>query len=834
MVQTFSFMHGDDGDSKLGQTEKKSVQISGDDGSVFRAEVYTGVNVTRDPQLKNKLQDGTLNKVSSSGDGQRVFQPAVPVVYHDEKRKVLALVIPEPLRHQEFACRSALLQRLAASDEVLPDYMRDFDVVFDVARLDELDGAKSAPAAATDGALSEERKQLEIDREQLEEVATRVERDSARIDEAWTKIEKERAELEELRKEIEEGQRKIQVQELNLEQERLRLKNEGRLSGSKPHANDATQVVTDDQFIEVMDADETSGASAEAVAAAQPRRADPMSHEIRACESDEIFDHFSESDSDGGPTFVQTTSELVVAGFQVDQSRAKSFVSGDVQFFFQLHDVGGVPVIALTLAAFDADGDCVDAVAVPIVDGDDAERAVLEKLARDLHLHLALYAEDGARIAAWEAAAPIRRNIGWARQRIRQWRDSASDPAASKKAAKAVENGDVELVGSMNHPFDAQSFAEFQGASDVKLAVGIVGYWSQPEQLDYLIGNRSFSLEIFSEIQQRVVRQALHWGIAPGPDLRELALEEAIAVDSASLAQRLLSNFAEVCVGLRANDLDPIEQWENWDALIELAGSLGITPEPDVLELAEVSLNRAEEYETMLEEEGQDSPSSSPAGADGPSSAAGIDLDKQVVERPCNETGVTYYLPAGAGTGDHFDDLLAADRDTLTDALNDSARRLEASQILLEKFGASAVAEVLEAAEELNGSQVAALARFTQARADGLEGALMQSLDSAGPSATLVAARGLASIGSTASMPRLLDAARDPARRGPALAHCLALFEDKLVPLLSRALKKNPDDDDLVAVLAALEQTRKGTLDELANERDDELKEAASKARQMV
>src|SRR5690554_6439506 len=96
--------------------------------------------------------------------------------------------------------------------------------------------------------LEEAQEAIARDRAQLNEVASRVERDSERVQETRARLEEERARLEEERAMLEEARRALQVQELNLEHERLRLEQGAQAS----NAEEATQVVTDDQFIEVM------------------------------------------------------------------------------------------------------------------------------------------------------------------------------------------------------------------------------------------------------------------------------------------------------------------------------------------------------------------------------------------------------------------------------------------------------------------------------------------------------------------------------------------------------------------------------------------------------
>lgn len=875
-----------------GRTATRSVQITAVDGSIFPATVYVSVNMTDDPHLRKQLLEGRLNEIACPVEEGRVYRPAICVAAHDEQKEFFALMIPEALRHREFQCRGDLLDMLANSPEPLAPYFRSFAIAFGpaelarlheehlrvgqagpeekttiseipqappvaddraelLARIEELEAAlaeqpedrdltddlqaRRAEIEARAAELEAQAEKLKIDKEQLEEVASRVERESARIDEASTRIQQERSQLESGREELEEERRQLQVKELNLEQEKLRLQQ--MTPASEQVVDESTQVVTDDQFIEIVeDGDEESSAPApERKSAPEP---EPSAASLEPFESASIPTSFYEAVPEGKPSFARLIDDLIVVGYRVGDARARLFAKSELAFLFQLHHSDETPIIAMTLAAFDDEGECVDAAAAVLGDFASDERALLDRFARDLRVHLAIYDDGGTLVSTWKATAPIRRNIGWARQRLRHWREDhgAEGPEAIDAAIEAVLSDDFELVGSMRHPFATRDFTDFEGASDVRLSVGILGYWSRPEQVDYLVGNRGYPMDAFVEIQKRVVRQALNWGIALDDRLREVAIGEAIIPDQVSLTQRLLANFAEVCVGLRPNDLDPLDQWDNWDELIQLAEKHGITPNPDVVELAEVSLKRAQEYEEMLEAEDDDDIDAvgAPRLQPGPPQP-GADVEGLVVSRRSEATGVTYFLPDEA-VMDTFDDLSSMERDDLVLLLKDDNGRLEASQVLLERFGADVLLEVMEAAEEMNAAQMTALIRFVEVRADGLEAALMQALDDAGPAGTRLAARALAYIGCTAALPRLLDAVRDPNRRGYGrnLAHCLARFGDKLLPPLSRALKSSPDDPDLLSVLAALESVRPGTLEEMASNRNEGLKRAAEEAKKMA
>ncbi|MFP4600339.1 MAG: hypothetical protein ACLFVJ_18940, partial [Persicimonas sp.] len=459
-------------------------------------------------------------------------------------------------------------------------------------------------------------------------------------------------------------------------------------------------------------------------------------------------------------------------------------------------------------------------------------------------LQAVLFGED-AGDAAFSIAAPLHDNLAWIRRRAQQRLDDDGFDAGDFEAAAeawADENG--ARLGMMRHNFKADSFADFAGPAEVKLAAGIVGYWSTPEQFEYLVGNRSFPMEQFEAIQQRVVRSAVEHGVFINEPLRRFAVDLGLAESERDLVERLVGEYAEVNVGLRTNDLDPMEQWENWEALVDAAEQFALALDPEVLELAEASLKRAQDFQETGPLDAPVSPQE-PAPADPVSDVAAddaasddavsrdaYDVDQLVVARRSESTGVTYFLPDDAVL-DTFDDLASMSREDLELLLDDAKGRLEAAQMLVERFGAEGMRLALEGAENMTTTEVAALARFLETKAEGLEAQLVRCVESAGPSATYVAARALASIRSTSAIPTLLEAYRDEDRGGNRrnLARTLAVYGNKLLPGLKRVIKKEGHDDALVMLLVELERQHDGVLAELAKDRSKSVRRAAEAAR---
>lgn len=137
----------------VGATRQASIHYTCPCGTMVAVSVYRSVDVRSHPALGERLLAGdpaqALNTVRCPG-GREPVLVAIPVVYHDPDRRLLALVLPEAARHRELEERAALLAALAAEPVPVPPYARDFAVVFGPAGLRALlgDEGVAGPEAA--------------------------------------------------------------------------------------------------------------------------------------------------------------------------------------------------------------------------------------------------------------------------------------------------------------------------------------------------------------------------------------------------------------------------------------------------------------------------------------------------------------------------------------------------------------------------------------------------------------------------------------------------------------------------------------------------------------
>lgn len=820
-------------------TTRRDTTIVADDGSVFRADVYTSIDVTADPDLWDDLLDGTLNTVRGP-DGATV-QLAVPVAIHDPEARRFGLYLPTPIRHRALAEKRRLLSRLEASDDHIPAYVLNPDLVVDPARWreDEPDAAPPSdlketdevrPSAGTRGTsapasdpeedehadieaewekIEREREELATREQQLEEVRDRIDRERDKLDDTETELERERRELEQLRQELEQ-------ERTELEAERLQFEDRQRRDDEPDSPDEITQVVTDDQFVEVTDdpdassdqltSDERTHTSAEP--GIHPVDPDPYT-DLR----ERAADH---------PTLLDDGGDIIAAAC-IDPDRLQALRSGRQALFTQCHDIDGTPVAAITFASLD-DEDAVRASVGWPTDIFDDHRSILNRLSEQMELTVVLFAdadhdEDAPEPAAFRVNSPLESNLEWIREHIAEItdEDGVSTDAFQTAATEFVDPA-FDRVGSMTHNFGDPMFRDAQTPAELKLATSVLGYWSEPNQFEYLVANRSYPLDDFRRMRRAVVDRAVQTGIFLPESLRTVAIDQGIASDEPDLLERLLANFSEVSVRLKSNDLDAEQEWENWESLLDTARELGVTIDQEVVELAEASLTRAREQREMEAENPGGLPNAQGKGAahdessaptarpsasaddssddpDHPADADGVDdaaiEQTEVVGRESESTGVTYFLPDSAVI-DTFDDLADVPRDDLEKLLDDANGRLEAAQMLIERFGASTVPTVLEASETMTAAEVSALATFVESQAESLEKELVSALDDGGPSSVYIAARGLAATGESDALPDLLAAYGDPERRlnREALANTLAEFGESLVPALVDAVEQ--------------------------------------------
>lgn len=846
---------------EFAQTSMLPIQVTASTGDRFAASVHVSINVQTDPELLDALEAGSLHHVPCSFTDE-VYTLAFPVCVHDPARALFVLVLPSSLRHEEFTRRARLMEELEAQKEVVPSYVRNFHVVFHVREIATLDPSAASVVeeerSEASEALDAQAKELEVRAQQLEDVSARIDRERLRMEEVELKIVQERegmaierVSLEKLRQELEHTRMSVESKRLNLEQAQIHQDN---------LYPEHTQIVTDDQFIEIVseDAAEPLIDASEILGGMLPHSfpmnsslmEESMLHDdgdllelpqdsgtfitsIPSMDDAQVPVNFDATRASGRGRYVQKISGRVVAAIQAEREYVDALVDADPALFIQYQELEHFPLMSILLASLDDTHQQDRAMVWPLDISNSSHVSILDILEGRCEIRFAFYSPQGSLLRTFDARARLEPNIKWMReQALHLWTSPNRKPTRFTHSASALIKMDSPYLGAMRPTFTQQSFTDLTQTSEAKIAAGIVGYWSQPEVVEHLIANRGFPLNDFEGIQQRVVDAALEHGVFLKDALRQRAMVSGKCSDERELAERLMANFAERTTGLKHCDLGVEDMWENWDALMGMAESLNIEPDESILKLAQASMERAQ----AASEESLASASPSdhtvvtvPKGSNDASSEHSEEL---VVAQHSDATGITYFLPDGAVLGT-FDNLSSMSRQDLIGLLEDPHGRLEAAQLIIEQYGASDVEMVLEQAEQMQASEIASLAAFVETKAPDIEAQLVLCVERGGPSAQYIAARGLVSMRSTSAIPSLLDTL-NVTPKGPShelILDILPLYGERIEPFISRAIKGKGHDKTMVSLLVKLGRADSGLLDRLGKDRNKRVREAVKAAR---
>ncbi|MBU0553205.1 hypothetical protein KKB55_00405 [Myxococcota bacterium] len=296
---------------------------------------------------------------------------------------------------------------------------------------------------------------------------------------------------------------------------------------------------------------------------------------------------FDAARDEGRGLYLEKEGEYVRLVAQLDPTRAAHFEAEDAQLRFQLHRTPQGGVLGLLLVNEEVE----DHLFWPLAHETPLGCAILDELERFFSAEALFFEPDGALRGRRVFRILLEENVKSARAALALQEKEAAPDRAAARAAVCAEGFD--RVGRLRHNFHEDSFAALNDASEVRLALGILSYWSSPERRDYLLRIKSFPESWFEAMIKRVLRGAVAFGLAIEPHLRQKTLELGLAEGPVPLLQACLANFAEVNLNLKPNGLDPLDTWENWEALLTLAEELDLQVDEEIEELAAIAMERA-------------------------------------------------------------------------------------------------------------------------------------------------------------------------------------------------------------------------------------------------
>ena len=313
---------------------------------------------------------------------------------------------------------------------------------------------------------------------------------------------------------------------------------------------------------------------------------------------------FLEEIADGADRYVAVDEERVVAAIKLDSRLAEAYELEPAILLFQLHQVSTGPVMSLALAR-DEGGEWAEPL-VWILAHERAEHTeVLNRLRNHFEIEILFYGQDDVLLGHRRFRLPLEMNVAdaWS---VTMESEASLGRRLDRAAARAeVAAPEFDRFGRLRHNFHEHSFSDLITASQARLALGILTYWSGQQRQSHLLRIRAFPQVWFDGITRRVLSAALSFGLAMEPHMRQRALDLDLASDPEALVRVALANFAEVNLNLKPNDLDPLDLWNNWEALLASAEELEIRVDEELEELAALSMEKARSA-AMLEEEGEE------------------------------------------------------------------------------------------------------------------------------------------------------------------------------------------------------------------------------------
>lgn len=485
--------------------------------------------------------------------------------------------------------------------------------------------------------------------------------------------------------------------------------------------------------------------------------------------------------------YVHLRDGMVHAAVRLAAERAAAFETGMGELRFQLHQPEPGPVLALLLCRIGDAGEVEDHVLWVLEHETPAHEAVLGALQQSFAVEVAFHRPDGTFHGRRVFRSPLEANVASARKAVARIEgEQLWDRGAARRAVSAPE---YDRLGRLKHNFHRESFADVRSAADARLALGILAYWSAPERRDYLLRIKAFPEPWFETMVRRILDAALSFGLAMEPHLRQRALDLGLAESSSALVRRSLANFAEVNLNLKPSELDPLDIWDNWEALLAHAEELDLRVDEEIEELAAQAMDRAREAAQTLD-------------------PIEINADDESIE-----------LEEVADLSD------LSDVDLVT-LLQDPAHRLDAALGLLHRGEAVYVQTVFDAIKVMNRDELLRVVPAALAMGPAFEQSFLTGLRSRRVSLRLASALFLAEIRSErAAAPVLALIPRAGASEWPILARAAARMGRRILkPALRLAEAKGDRGDRLAHTLALLGADARGAL---AAARDQQTDDAA-------
>ncbi|MCA9667665.1 MAG: hypothetical protein KC503_18830 [Myxococcales bacterium] len=587
-------------------------------GWVYSAQVYRSLNVATDPKLGETVLAGGLN-VAECPLCSEPCTVAVPLIYHDPHLPLFTVLVPASMRHAELDVRIDVLEQLAEEPADIPPYVRDLTVSYGTSALKKRIEMLSEPEEDKREALQRREKSIEAREHALErreeELLVREEDVSSKQEDLLGResaLEERERVLRAARAEIEREREALRGLALDLAAQRKRRKKPPPLPAdvTTPAKPSPAELKLEDRPQDEVDrwraGDAPTGCflhEGKVYLTARVARRSVYRHrpptllaQLRRIDGSWLVgliglpDLSPASDGEGeGADDEARRDESKPAASPVKDTAARAATSGEI--------------VSRDEQQQGAAGAVDDAPSLlwPINPGAHRGRAVLGELGERFVVHLDLFDEESRPLSTWTIEAPLAENVRLIVERVGQVEIAPEMFEATSARWRALDV--EERLGRKQHNFSEDSFADLPSPAAVRLALGILNYWSERENEDYLLLVKSFPLEQWHQIRRRVVERAIDFGLYLGDPLTVFALKHKIAETQAELLRISVANFAEVSLRLKPSDLDARDEWENWKSLLAECVQHGVEVESQIEELAASAARRAQQGAALLFDE---------------------------------------------------------------------------------------------------------------------------------------------------------------------------------------------------------------------------------------
>lgn len=567
---------------EIGQTRQSIIHYCcGNCNLLLGATVYSSINISTDPELHDRLIQGELNSFTCHGCG-KPYSPQVPLVYHHPGKHCFLLIIPESLRHQELLMRAQLLDDLAADPASIPKYVQHFDVIYGVSSLPNYLEAKLLALVQQDKKSQELAKLQEALNQLQAELASRGEDLLVREEDLQAQL----ADLALNKAKFELEQNELAQNWADLEREREAL----RVLSLELEAK--SQTIQDQIKLERGAEAQISSSAVDDVQ--PPSKA--LDLPVLTNKPQEEIDRFRAGDA---RTMAILHDDYILLFAKLDPAEQKLFQGSSgasLQLWVQYFEFPTAPLIALVAIADIAPGEghAPPCLFWPLDPAESKDRSLLNALSQNCSAILECYDDEARLLDDLFLRSPLEENILSCLSRADQFLAQV-DPVTHDfgEAIASYERLGEERLGKKKHSFTENSFNDLTSPAAIHLALGIIAYWSVPENHDYLIYIKSFPQCYWREIRERVVKRAMEYGLRLSPLLAQFALEQNLVASAEELLTQTISNFAEVSLRIKNNDLDAIQEWENWKLLLNDCVSRGVRIDADIEKLAKSAAQRA-------------------------------------------------------------------------------------------------------------------------------------------------------------------------------------------------------------------------------------------------